>query len=159
MKLKRSFTFAVLVSCIVILFATVIHFPYSAKASESASLQHASTPTISVSPKVINVSSCNVINNSNYILCPVTLSANQPLKTKINWTYSYKARGCFYTTCGPAYDVAVLPSQGFLPAASPSVVVDIIVYDYCYHGYENAYITFAIPGSIAKVKYTCSSNT
>jgi hypothetical protein len=158
MKLKLSFTIVALVSCLAILLAVVVQFPRSVHASEDASLHHASAPTITVSPADLNLSPCSYVNTNNYILCPVTLSVNQPLTKKLDWTSSYKATLCFYNTCGPDYDVAVLPSQGSLNAGYTSVQVSIIVSDYCYHGHANATITFAIQGgSMAKVKYSCTS--
>jgi hypothetical protein len=156
MKLKLSFTIVALVSCLAILLAVVVNFPRSVHASGDVSLYYASTPTITVSPTVIDVSQCSFVNTNNYVLCPVTLTLNQPPTVGLDWTSSYKATLCFYNTCGPDYYVAVLPSRGSLSAVSPSVQVSIIVSDYCYHGHENATITFAIPGSIAKVKYSCN---
>jgi hypothetical protein len=159
MKLKLSFTFAALVCCLAIILAMVVQLPSSVHASSDASLLHSSTPTISVSPTDLNLSPCSFTNTNNFVICPVTLSINQPLKKNFNWTSSYKATLCLYNKCAPDYYVAVLPSQGSLNATSSSEQVSIIVSDYCYHGYENATINFAIPGSIAKVKYSCTSNS
>jgi hypothetical protein len=91
-----------------------VNFPRSVHASVDASLYHASTPTITVSPTVIDLSKCSLVNTNNYVLCPVTLSVNQPPKNELNWISSYHATLCFYNTCTPDYYVAVLPSQGSL---------------------------------------------
>src|SRR5947207_3955987 len=133
MKLKLCFTIIALVSCLAILLTVVVNFPRSAHASVDASVSLASTPTITVSPTVIDVSKCNLLNTNNYVLCSVTLSINQPPKNGLGWTSSHSATLCFYNTCRPDYYVAVLPSQGSLSAANPSVQVSIIVSDYCYH--------------------------
>src|SRR5260370_14116646 len=156
MRLKRSFTLVALVSCLAILLAVVVTFPRSVHASVDASFTQASTPTITVSPTVIDVSQCSFSNIIDFIYCPVTLSLNNPPTSGVVWTSSYKATLCTYNICNPDYYVAVLPSKGSLSAAGPSAQVNILVSDYCYHGYENATITFSIPGSTAKVKYNCN---
>ena len=156
MKLKLSLTLVALVSCLAMLLTVVVTFPRSVHASVDASFTQAATPAITVSPTVIDVSQCSFLNLNNFISCPVTLSLNNPPTSGVVWTSSYKATLCTYNICNPDYYVAVLPSKGSLSAANPSAQVNIIVSDYCYHGYENATITFAIPGSTAKVKYTCN---
>jgi len=156
MKLKRSLTLIALVGCLAILLTVVVTFPRSVHASVDASFTQAATPTITVSPTVIDVAQCSYLNLGNFVSCPVTLSLTNPPSSGVVWTSSYKATLCIYYTCNPDYDVAVLPSKGSLSAANPSAQVNIIVSDYCYHGYENATITVAIPGSTAKVKYACN---
>jgi hypothetical protein len=155
MKLKLFFSFVAIMSCLAILLAVVVNFPHSVHASVDGSFAQASTPTITVSPTVIDVSQCSYLNITDFISCPVTLSLHQPRNNGVIWTSSYKSTLCLYNKCNPDFYVAVLPSKGSLSAASPSAQVNIIVSDYCYHGYENATITFAIPGSTAKVKYNC----
>jgi len=156
MKLKRSLTLVALVSCLAMLLTVVVTFPRSVHASVDASFTQAATPTITVSPTVIDVAQCSYLNLSNFISCPVTLTLNNPPTSGVVWTSSYKATLCIYNICNPDYYVAVLPSKGSLSAAAPSAQANILVSDYCYHGYENATITFAIPGSTAKVKYSCN---
>jgi hypothetical protein len=143
-------------SCLAILLAVVVTFPRSVHASVDASFTHGATPTITVSPTVIGVSQCSYLNLTDFISCPVTLSLINPPTSGVVWTSSYRATLCTYNVCNPDYYVAVLPSKGSLSAAAPSAQVNILVSDYCYHGYENATITFAIPGSTAKVKYNCN---
>ena len=129
MKLKRSFTIVALVSCLAILLTVVVTFPRSVHASVEA--YQASTPTITVSPTVIDVSQCSYLNPTNFISCPVTLSLNNPPNTGVVWTSSSKATLCLYYTCKPDYYVAVLPSKGSLSAANPSVQVISNPVNYC----------------------------
>src|SRR5260221_12284638 len=156
MKLKRSFTVVAIASCVAMLLTVIVTFPRCVHASVDASFPQAATPTITVSPTVIDVSQCSILNLNNFISCPVTLSLNNPPNSGVAWTSSSKAALCAYNICNPDYYVAVRPSKGSLSPANPSAQVNIIFSDYCYHGYENPTITFAIPGSTAKVKYNCN---
>ena len=153
MKRKLVFSSLALITSFAILLTVIVNVPRSVHASVDKSSIQASTPTITASP---DMSQCSYITINNYILCPVTLSISHPPKNGVVWTSSYKATSCFYNTCSPDYYVAVLPSQGILSATNHSVQVYFIVSDYCYHGHADTTITFAIPGSTAKVKYSCT---
>jgi hypothetical protein len=160
MKKKLSFVFVALMCCLALLLGVVVKLPQSVHAAGDTQLHHASTPKITVSPTVLkDTSQCTFTQVGNYIACTVTLSIHQSPKNGVHWTSSFSAKSCFYYSCGPAYDIAVLPSQGTLTAINSSIQISVIVSNYCYHGYENATIVFAVPGSKAQLSYSCTSGS